>query len=175
MKQEFAAMVAGIPLLSPAEQQELFGAVRALQQQLVVDACAKLAATVSAAPIDKRVARYVKLRDARAASNKEAEKVDQAYKDALTAIETALIKDAQEQGVTGFKTEFGTTYLDQRMLTSIADENAFFNFVKESGDLDFFERRVKATHVQEWMKNHDGILPPGLNVFREATMKVRRT
>jgi hypothetical protein len=175
MKQEFAAMVAGIPLLPPAEQQELFDAVSAMQASQLAEACRRIVDSVEQAPIDKRVARYVKLRDARAASNKKAEETDRQFKEALAAIEAALIKDAHEQGVTGFKTEFGTTYLDQRMLTSIADENAFFNFVKESGDLDFFERRVKATHVQEWMKNHDGILPPGLNIFREATMKVRRT
>ena len=100
--------------------------------------------------------------------------MDQAFKAALEAVEASLIAAAQAQGVTGFKTEAGTTYLDERMLTSIADDNAFFNFVREQGDLDFFERRVKVAHVKEWMEANGGHLPPGLNVFRELTMKVRR-
>lgn len=57
----------------------------------------------------------------------------------------------------------------------IADENAFFNFVLEQGDLDFFERRIKATHIKEWSVANEGKVPPGLNIFRELTMKVRRS
>ena len=175
MKQDYEAMLAGLPLLPPGEQQEFFDLVKALQGRQVVDGCLRIVETAVGAPIDKRVARYVKLRDARAAANKDAAMLDQSYKQALEAIESSLIKDAKEQGVTGFKTAVGTTYLDERMLASVADENAFFGFVKEQGDLDFFERRVKVTHVKEWMEDHDGMLPPGLNVFREVTMKVRRT
>ena len=174
MKQEFNAILAGVPLLSPSEQQEFFEAVAAMRKAAVIDGLARLAAGASSAPIDKRVAKFVALRDARATSNKEADQLDQAYKAALAAVEASLIADAQAQGVTGFKTEHGTTYLDERMLTSIADDNAFFTFVKEQGDLDFFERRVKVAHVKEWMDSNGGHLPPGLNVFRELTMKVRR-
>lgn len=174
MKREYEAMLAGLPLLPPAEQQEFFAHVRDIQAQQIADACARIASTAAAAPIDKRVARYVNLREARAASNKDADVLDRAYKEALEAVEASLIKDAKEQGVTGFKTEAGTTYLDERMLASVADENAFFGFVKEQGDLDFFERRVKVAHVKEWMAANEGQLPPGLNVFRELTMKVRR-
>ena len=38
------------------------------------------------------------------------------------------------------------------MLASIADEKAFFDFVLEQGDLDFFERRIKVTHINEYAK-----------------------
>lgn len=175
MKQEYEAMLAGVPLLPPAEQQEFYDAVAQQQRNATVDACARLASTVAQATVDQRVARYVKLRDARAAANRDADITDKAYKEALSAIESSLIAAAQLQGVTGFKTAHGTTYLDERMLASVADENAFFSFVKEEGDLDFFERRVKVAHVKEWQEAHDGKLPPGLNVFREVTMKVRRS
>lgn len=174
MKQEYEAMLAGIPLLSPAEQQEIFESVNATMIRQITEKLAKLQETAAKATVEQRVARYVKLRDSRAAANKEADLLDRAYKQALEAIESTLIADAQAQGVTGFKTEVGTTYLDERMLTTIADDLAFFTFVKEQGDLDFFERRVKATHVKEWMDANNGVLPPGLNVFRELTMKVRR-
>lgn len=174
MRSEYEAMLAGLPLLPPDEQQEFFEYVRSIQGQQIMDGCARIASSAAGVPVDKRVARYVKLREARAASNKDATMLDQSFKEALEAIEASLIKDAQEQGVTGFKTDAGTTYLDERMLASVADENAFFGFVKEQGDLDFFERRVKVAHVKEWMEAHEGMLPPGLNVFRELTMKVRR-
>lgn len=174
MKQEYEAMLAGLPLLPAAEQQEFFSLADGLRKTMVKDGLERLTAGAADAPIDKRVAKFVQLRDARAASNKEAMLLDEAYKAALSCLENTLIADAQAQGVTGFKTDAGTTYLDERMLTSIADDNAFFSFVKEQGDLDFFERRVKVAHVKEWMEANGGVLPPGLNVFRELTMKVRR-
>lgn len=174
MKQEYEAMLARVPLLPPAEQQEFFEAVRAMRANAVIDGLTKLQAGAAAAPIDKRVAKFVALRDARAASNKEADVLDQAYKQALATIEATLIADAQAQGVTGFKTAAGTTYLDEVLRASIADDNAFYAFVKDTGDLDFFERRLSSTHIKEWQGANGGHLPPGLNVFRELTMKVRR-
>ena len=113
MKQEYEALLAGVPLLSPDEQQEFYDAVKAMRDTAVTEGLTKLAAGAAAAPIDKRVAKFVALRDARAANNKAADQMDQAYKQAMAAIEASLIKDAQEQGVTGFKTESGTTYLDE--------------------------------------------------------------
>jgi hypothetical protein len=174
MKPEYEAMLAGIPLLPASEQQEIFDAVRSIMMQQVIGALNALQAGVGNAPVDKRVARYVKLRDARAAANKDAGNLDSAYKGALESIEKSLIATAQAQGVEGFKTEYGTTYLDTQLRASIADDNAFYNFVRETGDLDFFERRLKSTHIKEWQDNNNGMLPPGLNVFRELTMKVRR-
>lgn len=175
MKEEFRAVLAGVPLLSPAEQHEFFSAVKTMQNDAIVASLATLVEGAAAAPVDKRVARYVALRDARAANTRDTDVVDKAYKAALEAVETSLIADAHAQGVTGFKTDAGTTYLEEKMMASIADDNAFYNFVRESGDLDFFERRIKVSHIKEFQEANGGTLPPGLNVFRELSMKVRRS
>lgn len=174
MKQEYEAMLAGVPLLSPAEQQEFFAKVDGMKLNATVDGLNRITSTAKSATVEQRVARYVRLRDSRAMANKDADLLDRAYKQAMEAIEGALLADAQAQSVTGFQTEAGTAYIDERMLTTIADDLAFFSFVKEQGDLDFFERRVKSAHVKEWMAANNGMLPPGLNIFRELTMKVRR-
>ena len=91
MKQEYEAMLAGVPLLPAAEQQEFFEAVVRMRNAMVTDGLNRLAAGVAAAPIDKRVAKFVQLRDARAANNKEADTMDQAFKAALEAVEASLI------------------------------------------------------------------------------------
>lgn len=131
-------------------------------------------AGMSTLPVDKLVKRFVGLREARAAENKAAEEVDKEYKELLKAVENELLRRADVEGVEGFKTEFGTTYKDVNMSASFADEDTFYNFVRRSGDLEFFERRIKIAHLKEYMANHDGQLPPGLNVFREYTMRVRK-
>ena len=135
---------------------------------------AEFLAGMSTLPVDKLVKRFVGLREARAAENAKAEAVDKEFKELLKAVENELLRRADVEGVEGFKTEFGTTYKDVNMSASFADEDTFYNFVRKSGDLEFFERRIKIAHLKEYMANHDGQLPPGLNVFREYTMRVRK-
>lgn len=175
MNKDVEVLLGTIPLLPAAEQNEFFEQVLAQYNRAMIDSLTSLAASCGEVPIDKRVARFVKLRDLRADSNKRNDAVDQAYKQTMETIEKSLIADAHRQGVTGFKTDAGTTYLEEKTMASIADENAFFNFVLEQGDLDFFERRIKATHIKEWSAANEGQVPPGLNIFRELTMKVRRS
>lgn len=175
MKDELKAVIATLPLLSKEEQREFYAAVNEWHFSGKAAELKQLQSTAMQAPVDKRVAKYVKLRDERATTNKAADSYDKLYKETLAAIEASLIKDANEQGVKGFKTDAGTTYMEEKLSASIADENVFFNFVREQGDLDFFERRISTNHIKEWSKDHDGAMPPGLNYFRELTMKVRRS
>jgi hypothetical protein len=174
MNEDMKVLLASVPLLSSTDQQAFFDEVRAMQTKAIQTALNRIAGSCANVSVEKRVARYIALRDARAAANREADTLDGNYKAAMEAIEKSLIVDAQSQGVTGFTTDAGTTYMDTRMMASIADDKAFYEFVRASGDLDFFERRLKATHIKEWQDNNEGRLPPGLNVFREVVMKVRR-
>lgn len=134
----------------------------------------KFVAALPTMPIDTLVQRYVAVREARALSNSEADKVDREFKELLKHIEVELLRRAQAEGVEGFKTSFGTTYREITMSASFADEDTFYKFVRETGDLEFFERRIKVAHLKEWMDAHQGQLPPGLNIFREYTMRVRK-
>lgn len=175
MREELQAVVAGLALLPKEEMREFIAAINAAQYDAKKAELEALQATASQAPVDKRVAKYVKLRDERAAVNKEATTYDALYKETLRVIENSMLADAHAQGVKGFKTEAGTTYVEEKLSASIADENVFFEFVRQQGDLDFFERRISINHIKEWSKDHDGAMPPGLNYFRELTVKVRRS
>lgn len=124
--------------------------------------------------IDKLVKLFIKTRDAKADSNREAERKEAEYKLIMETCQNQMLKLAQAQGVTGFKTPFGTTFTAVDTKISIADDSAFFSFVKAEGDLDFFERRVSSRHVEDYMKHHEGAAPPGLNIFRENVMRVRK-
>ncbi len=124
---------------------------------------------------DKLVATYIKIRDIKSAETKVWEERETKLNSDLKTIEMELLRRSQAEGVTGFKIKgVGTAYQKEVMKVTIADDAVFFNFVKESGDLEFFERRVKSTHVQEYMKEHEGSIPPGINIFKEIGMGVRR-
>lgn len=161
--------------MTPTERAELMQELRAVEAKAVMEAIAGIALKAKDQPVEKRVAKYVQIRDARAESNKRNDVLDKAYKDCLESIESSLLATAHEVGTDSFKTPFGTAYKAEQLQCSIADENLFFDFVRQEGDLDFFERRLKVTHIQEYVKEHDGQFPPGLNIFRELKMKVRRS
>ena len=170
-----AFVIDTVLLMTPTERAETMQKLRELEAKAVTEAIAAIALKAKDQPVEKRVAKYVQIRDARAESNKRNDVLDKAYKDCLESIESSLLATSHEVGADSFKTPHGTAYKAEQLQCSIADENVFFNFVREIGDLDFFERRLKVTHIQEYVKEHAGQYPPGLNIFREFKMKVRRS
>lgn len=124
--------------------------------------------------VDKQIKLYVKAREAKSkaarAADLEAAQFDQIMKTA----QNFMLRNAQQQGVEGFKSEWGTTYTAETTKISIADDTQFFGFVLDQKDLDFFERRVSSTHVEQFQKANPEVTPPGLNIFREKVMRVRK-
>ena len=124
--------------------------------------------------VDRLVKVFIKIRNARSENTREYEAKDAELKASLKLVEVELLRRAQEQGVDGFTVSgVGTTYINEEMHVSIGDDRAFYDFVRETGDLDFFERRVTVKHVKEYMDSNADSLPPGLHVFRELRMRVR--
>ena len=124
---------------------------------------------------DKLVSTYIKIRDIKSAESKVWAEREAKLNTDLKSIEMELLRRSQEEGVTGYKIAgVGTAFQKETAKVTIADDVVFYGFVKETGDLDFFECRVKSTHVQDYMKANGGHIPPGLNVFREIGMGVRR-
>lgn len=131
--------------------------------------------TIPALPRDKLVKLYLKTREAKSLAKREADAQAAEYKAIMDACENAMLASCQGTGETGFKTPLGTSYKDETLKISIGDESSFYNFVRQTGDLDMFERRVASKHVQDYMLLNNGVAPPGLNLFRETVMRVRKT
>ncbi len=141
-------------------------------------------------PVEKLVKLYIKTRTAKAAGQKAWDAQEAEFKKIMEACNNQMLKKADEDGVTGFNTPWGTTYTAETAKITIADDSAFFDFVKAAGDLDFFERRVSSKHVADYMKEQVAkaklagvpdeeaeklaVPPPGLNIFREREMRVRK-
>jgi hypothetical protein len=125
--------------------------------------------------VEQRVKLYLKLRQGKSAIKRHLDAVEGQYKLVMETIENLLLADADKQTVSGFTIAgVATTYTAEEQKISIADDSAFFTYVLTSQDLNFFERRVSVTHVKEHMKLNGGVPPPGLNIFRERVMRVRK-
>lgn len=131
-------------------------------------------ATIAAMPVEKRVKLYLKTRAAKTDASRAFDAQAAQFDRIMEACQHTMLADATKQGITGFKTPFGTTYKDEVVRYSIADANAFYRFIEAQKDMDFLERRVSSTHVKEYMEANEGALPPGLSVFRENVMRVRK-
>jgi hypothetical protein len=130
-------------------------------------------ANVSTFTVEQQTRIYIKTRETKAKATRAYDLQDARFKRIMECCENHLLKQADEMGVKGFATPDGTTYTAESSKITIADEAAFFDFVKTSGDLDFFEKRVSSRHVDEYTKL-TGSTPPGLNIFRERHMRVRK-
>ncbi len=150
----------------------------------------KFLAMIPTLPVEKQVKLFIKTRAAKAAGQKVWDGQEAEFKKIMECCQNHMLKKAIADGVTGFTTPFGTTYTAINTKISIADDEAFFNFVRAEGDLDFFERRVSSTHVNAYMQKlvtaaelqglpkeeaaKAAVPPPGLNIFRETEMRVRK-
>lgn len=135
------------------------------------DKLAALAAELPAADIDKLVRVFVKMRDAKA----ELAAQTKAITEQQELIEAELLRRAIAENVTGFKTVHGTTYISEETSFSMADDRTFMDYVRETGSVDLLERRVSARNVKQFMEDHNGEVPPGLNWFKQSRMKIRRS
>lgn len=138
------------------------------------EALAAFIAQIKDLPVDKMVKLFVKTREAKSLATKAHDALDTEYKSIMEACENHMLAKADAAGVTGFTTPYGTTYSAETKKISIANDEAFFEFVLAQKELGFFERRVSSTMVDNYMKDNDGTAPPGLTIFREKTMRVRK-
>ena len=123
---------------------------------------------------DRLIAVFVKIRDTIAEVNKEYDERLAVLKAQRDRVGAELLRRLHERGSKQTKTDTGTAFISETMAVTIADEDLFGNFVLQQQDYSFYQKRVKVEHLKEYMKEHGGVLPPGLNIHRELEINVRR-
>jgi hypothetical protein len=116
---------------------------------------------------------FIKIRKAISDVTKEYDARIDALRGQQKQVGTEILRRLHERGASQTKTEAGTAFIGENMSITIADETAYGDFVLEQQDYGYYQKRAKVERVKEYMKQHDGTLPPGLTVFRELTINVR--
>lgn len=117
---------------------------------------------------------YINIRDARNALRKDYEASDEKLKEAQAKLEGAMLDHLNQHGMDAVRTEAGTFYRQEEITPSASDWNALYGWIKDNDAWDALERRIKKTFVKEYQEAHSGGLPPGISVFREYVVRVRR-
>lgn len=121
------------------------------------------------------VSLYIKLRDQKAELKAEADAKLKPIQERMDKLEAKLLEAFQNTGVDSVRTEFGTAYQSTRTTASIADRDAFMEFVKSREEWSLLEVRVAKTAVEQYRAANDDELPPGVNIREERVVNVRRS
>jgi hypothetical protein len=125
--------------------------------------------------INDAVQLYIRLRDEKAVLKAEMEAKIGEFDDKLDRLEVKLLEAFNKAGLESVKTEFGTAYTTVRTSASVADKDAFFNFVKANEEWSLLEVRCAKVAVEQYREANNDELPPGVNVREERVVNVRRS
>ena len=120
------------------------------------------------------VAKYIELRDKKAQIKAEYDMQIAPIEEKMLKIEGKLIEVLNQTGGKLIRTPHGTIYTSVRSYASVADREAFFEFVKQNGEWPLLESRANKTAVQEYRDLHQD-LPPGINWREERIVNIRRS
>lgn len=123
--------------------------------------------------LDAIVERYVALRDKAAALKKEHEAQLAPYKDAMERLENAILSSLKAQGGESVRTKAGTAYTSRSVSVTVADKQAFRDFIIANEAWDLADIRAAKKAIEEYRDSNDDI-PPGLNWSEAVTVGVRR-
>lgn len=96
-------------------------------------------------------------------------------KQKLALIETGLLKMLQETGSSLLSVKgLARVIPKNKTMPNCKDWSALWTHVIETGNFDLVTRRLSSKHIQEYMDNHGGDLPPGVTVHVERGVSVTR-
>jgi hypothetical protein len=110
------------------------------------------------------IAAYLKLREKKKTVEDRHKEELAPYKEAMNKIENELLRQMNEGNLENLKSDVGTAYVATRSSATVADWDAF---------LDFLERRVSKVAAEEFLEEHAS-LPPGVSIARDTTVNIRK-
>jgi type I site-specific restriction endonuclease len=120
------------------------------------------------------VTKYIELRDKKAELKAEYDNKVASIDEVLDKIEVKLLQVFEETGSKSFSTPNGTAYASVRTSASVADKEAFMEYVKNTEQWPLLEVRASKTAVEQHRDLHED-LPPGVNWREERVVNIRRS
>ena len=120
------------------------------------------------------VQKYIEVRDKKAQLKAEYDMKASKLDEVMNKIEAKLLEVFEQTGMDSVKTEFGTAYTSTRTAASVADREAFMEFVKSHDEWPLLEIRASKAAVEQYRAANDD-LPPGINWREERVVNIRRS
>lgn len=123
--------------------------------------------------VQQLISLYVRLRQALRDADARHKEKTQPSRDELVRIEGAMLARLQESNIDSIKCAAGTMYRSHRKSATLADPAAFKEFVIASNKWELADWKANATAVADYINDHSGVVPPGVNYSVIYTVGVR--
>jgi phage host-nuclease inhibitor protein Gam len=125
--------------------------------------------------LSEAVTLYIQLRDKKAQMKSDFDASVAPINEKMDKLEAKLLDVFNKTGMDSVKTEHGTAYTAVRTTASVADREAFMEFVKANEEWSLIEVRAAKTAIEQFRDNNDDALPPGINIRSERVVNIRRS
>lgn len=125
--------------------------------------------------LSEAVSLYIQMRDKKAQMKADFEASIAPLNEKMDKLEAKLLDVFNKTGMDSVKTEFGTAYATTRTTASVADREAFMEYVKANEEWALLEVRTSKTAVEQYRAANDNELPPGINLREERVVNIRRS
>jgi hypothetical protein len=123
--------------------------------------------------IAKRIEQFVKLRDLIKQKNDAHKKVMAPYNETLEQLNSLLLAHLNTVSGNSVSTDAGTVYRTEKKSASLADGQAFMNYVIANNAWDLLDRKANVVAVEDFIKGNN-TPPPGVNYSCTQVVGVRR-
>lgn len=123
-------------------------------------------------PIDKVIARYMQFRQERDDIERVAKEKIKTIDASMDKLEAFILAKMEAEGVTTFKTPFGTAFKSTSDFASVSSWDDTLEFIKDQEAWHLLERRVNKIAVREYVDS--GSVPPGVTYGTKVNVSIRR-
>ena len=116
---------------------------------------------------------YMKIRAQKEAIESETKEKVAVLKNQLEKLEAYMQSVMDEQGLTSFKSDYGTAFLTKTDYANVSDWDATLAFIQETEAFDMLEKRVSKTAVRSYIDQHKTV-PPGVNYGTRLEVQIRK-
>lgn len=126
--------------------------------------------------MEKRTAQFIKLRDLKAELKEKHAAELAPINEAMESLKAVLTQGMDSLNVDSVKTTCGTVYFTAKASASVADMEAFWNYVVLTGQFDLLDKKANVTAVEAHINDpaNGGAPPPGVNFSKLRDVGVRR-
>ena len=125
-------------------------------------------------PVEKLVKVYLKMNAKKAEMDAAYKTQADALKEQMAKIKSALLEHCKEHNVESVRTTEGLFFRGVTTRYWTSNWDAMRRFIIENQAPELLHERIHQTNLQQFLDEHPGLLPPGLNVDSEYTITVRR-
>jgi hypothetical protein len=124
-------------------------------------------------PSDKVIAAFIMLRDQRSELKRQFEAADDELKEKQRKCQVYLLQQMESVGSNQLKGEQGIAFRQINQKFSLSDWPAYWQYCVDNGRSDMVQKRIGEKAVKDLLEE-SGALPPGVSVYQEYEVVVRR-